>query len=190
MRQETSYGQSFKQDVWKERGFNAVKRETIEELVKSDCNYINTTMRVEAIKDFTVKSLLEYGSPEAFYEAEKVINVMLEMFRKLHQINEETYQVWVDVLISAAYIHNLFYDGTLGGIFAAREKLMSLAKKCEVPVNAAAGIFQAVEGQLGMDMPVEACQVHGDTPNGIFAWACWFVEEFNGTKILPECVAW
>ena len=107
---------------------------------------------------------------------------------KLRNFVIETLDKYGDAIkFDEAYIHNLFYDGTLSSLFEAREKLTPIAQKNEVPINAASMIFQAVEGQLGEDMPVESCQPRGDSPNRIFAWACWFVEEYNGYKILPEC---
>jgi hypothetical protein len=141
----------------------------------------------EKLRNFVIETLERYGDAIKFDEAEEVIDVMLAMLTKMKQTNREHMPVWVGVMIAAAYIHNLFYDGTLSSLFEAREKLTPIAQKNEVPINAASMIFQAVEGQLGEDMPVESCQPRGDSPNRIFAWACWFVEEYNGYKILPEC---
>ena len=141
------------------------------------------------LKSFTVKSLERYGSKKKFKEAEKVINVMIAMFTKMKQTNEQNRPLWVELLMSAAYLHNLFYNGTLVSVFQAREKLMPIAKEVNLPINGASLIFQAIEGQLGEDMPVESCQVKGDSPNRIFAWSCWFVEEYNGNKRMPECQA-
>lgn len=155
-------------------------------------NHVNTyldSIQDETLKSFTREALMLYGDEEKFHEAEKVINVFEAMFTKMKQMNEQSRPVWVDVLRVAAYIHNLFYDGSLLSVFEARETLMPLAVKHGVPINGCAMIFQAVEGQLGEDMPVEACQVKGDSPNRLFAWAVWFVEEYNGAKVMPECRA-
>lgn len=146
-----------------------------------------TTYTDERLKQFTVEALEKYGSLLKIKESEKVIKVMLAMFTKMKQTNEQNRPLWVEVLISAAYIHNLFYDGTLASLVKARELLIPLIIKHDVPINAASMIFQAVEGQLGEDTPIEACQPKGDSPNRIFAWACWFVEEYNGDKKMPEC---
>lgn len=111
------------------------------------------------------------------------------MFTKMKQMNENTRPVWIDILRSAAYLHNLFYDGSLQSVFKAREVLMPLAIKHEVAINGISALFQSIEGQLGEDMPVEACQVKGESPSRIFMWAVWFVEEYNGSKMMPECRA-
>lgn len=155
-------------------------------------SYLNNNSYLKTIQDDTLKSFITevletYGDEPQFHEAEKVINVLEAMFTKMKQMNQQTRPVWVDVLRVSAYIHNLFYDGSLVSIFEAREKLMPIAVKNNVPINACSMIFQAVEGQLGEDMPVESCQVKGDSPNRLFAWACWFVEEYNGVKPMPKC---
>lgn len=155
----------------------------------NDNNTYLATIQDKNLKEFAREALLKYGDREKFIEAEKVINVFEAMFTKMKQMNEQNRPIWVDVLRVAAYLHNLFYDGSLVSIFEAREKLMDIAIKNNVPINGCSMIFQAIEAQLAEDMPVESCQVKGDGPNRIFAWACWFVEEYNGAKPMPECRA-
>lgn len=161
----------------------------IEEIFNGRENNYLATYTEENLKQFTAESLEKYGSLATIKESEEVIKVMLAMFTKMKQVNEQNRPIWIELLITAAYIHNLFYDGTLESLVRTREKLMPLILKHQVPVNGAAMIFQAVEGQLGEDMPIESCQPRGDSPNRIFAWACWFVEEYNGDKKMPECGA-
>lgn len=163
--------------------------EEFNELVKkADVSF--ESIKTPSIKDFVIRSLMEYNiSAKKLKESGRVINVMMGMFTKLHQVNADCTPLWTEVLISAAYLHNLFYDGTLLSLFKAREKLMPIAKECVVPINASSAIFQAIEGQLGADTPVESCIPHEGTPNAVFAWSCWFVEELNGNKKMPECGA-
>ena len=161
----------------------------IEEMFNGRENNYLATYTEKNLKQFTAESLEKYGSLATIKESEEVIKVMLAMFTKMKQVNEQNRPIWIELLITAAYIHNLFYDGTLESLVRTREKLMPLILKHQVPVNGAAMIFQAVEGQLGEDMPIESCQPRGDSPNRIFAWACWFVEEYNGDKKMPECGA-
>lgn len=161
----------------------------IEEIFNGRENNYLAMYTEENLKQFTVESLEKYGSLATIKESEEVIKVMLAMFTKMKQVNKQNRPVWIELLITAAYIHNLFYDGTLESLIRTREKLMPLVLKHRIPINGAAMIFQAVEGQLGEDMPIEACQPRGDSPNRIFAWACWFVEEYNGDKKMPECKA-
>ena len=160
--------------------------ETLEDLIKDKSTYLEQ-IKTPSVHDFTVEAIKTYGDAEKFHEAAKVICVLEAILTKMKQMNENSRPVWVEVLVSAAYLHNLFYDGSLPSIFEAREKLSPIAQKYEVPINATSLIFQAIEGQLGADMPVESCQPQGDSPNSKFAWACWYVEELNGVKPMPEC---
>lgn len=161
----------------------------IEEIFNGRENNYLATYTEENLKQFTAEVLEKYGSLATIKESEEVIKVMLAMFTKMKQVNKQNRPIWIELLITAAYVHNLFYDGTLESLVRTREKLMPLILKHQIPVNGAAMIFQAVEGQLGEDMPIESCQPRGDSPNRIFAWACWFVEEYNGDKKMPECGA-
>ena len=147
------------------------------------------TLTDPRLKEFAMKALKSYGTPEDVDTASEIADVMIAMFTKMKQVNEQNRPIWIECLITAAFVHNLFYDGTLPSIFMVREKLTPLAEECDVPINGAALIFQAVEASLGNDMPVESCQPGAGTPNAIFAWACWFVEEWNGNRKLPECRA-
>ena len=145
------------------------------------------------LQELTQKAIERYGNEEKTAVAEKVIDVFLHMLDRKNQIQieqEHPYPGWVSLMIAAGYMHNLFYDGTLVSIFKAREEITELAKELNVPVNGIAALFQAVEGQLGDRMPVESCKPIDSTPNGLFSWACWFVEEYNGNKPLPDCTAY
>ena len=83
-------------------------------------------------------------------------------------------------------LHNLFYDGTLESLFAARVKLTSIGVKLGIPVAAQEPIWQAIEGQLGESTPIAALRVNPNSPSGILAEACWNVEERNGNKVIPD----
>ena len=71
----------------------------------------------EKLRNFVIETLERYGDAIKFDEAEEVIDVMLAMLTKMKQTNREHMPVWVGVMIAAAYIHNLFYDGTLSSLF-------------------------------------------------------------------------
>ena len=146
-------------------------------------------MKLSELKKFTEESIEKFGTEKKLQEANSVIDVMMAMLRKKNQIKDDQNNTaaWVELLVSAALIHNLFYDGTLPSLFMAREKLVALAKENKLPVNAIAAIFQAVEAQLGDETPVESCIPNSSSPNALFAQACWFVEELNGNKQMPAC---
>ena len=145
-----------------------------------------TAIKEPALNEFVVRALDEYGSVDKLEEGNDVADVMMAMLKKRKQVHEgEPLQVWIEVMIAAALLHNLFYEGTVTSLFAAREKLTPLAKECKVHTNAYYSIFQAIECQLGDDTPIESCRPVPSTPNEIFAWACWFVEELHGCKEIP-----
>lgn len=135
-------------------------------------------IKTKEIREFTLQSLEQYSSADKLEKADKVADILLQMLRKRKQIrNVKELPTWVEIMVSAALIHNLFYDGTMISIFMARQKLQHIARECGVPENGSYAIFQAVECQLGDDMPIESCRPVPSTPNELFAWACWFAHQ-------------
>ena len=146
------------------------------------------TIAVPQLKEFVRNAMTEYSSPSKLREANSVILLVLDILKKKRQVSENNRPTWIDVMVAAGLLHNLFYDGTLPSLFMAREKLMPIAKELNVPPQMAVGIFQTIESQLGDDTPVEALIPPGNSPNSVFAMACWLVEERNGKKEMPKCV--
>lgn len=157
-----------------------------DEILNDEIGRHVVALKIPALKTFAMHSLKLFGDTNKLNEANQVIDVLLAMLKKKKQINEQNAATWIDVIIVAALLHNLFYDGTFSSVFRARESLTSVANNCEVPDNARYAIFQAIECQLGDDMPIDACRPIPSTPNELFAWACWFVEELHGNKEMPN----
>lgn len=134
-----------------------------------------------SIKKFVSMAWEKYADSKKVEKANRLVDITLEMLKKRKQIKDgEPYQVWVEIIIAAGLISNIFYDKEhLSTLFLAREKLMPIAKECEVPDNGAVAIFSAVEAQFGDDTPVEACRPAPGTPNELFAWAKWFQEKLE-----------
>ena len=151
---------------------------------KSFSEYLDM-IKMPEIKSFTRKSIELYGDKEKLARANHVTHIVVEYLRKRKMLAGVQLQ-WVDLIISASLLHNLFYDGSLTSLFLAREKLTKVGKECKIPVNGLEPIFQAIEGQLGADMPVPGCQPNMDSPSGILANACWFAEELCGSKVIPD----
>ena len=141
------------------------------------------------LHDFVAEALVEYGTAEKSIEAGKVIDFMMKRLEKKNLLADNNQHAWIEVLVAAALLHNLFYDGTLPSLFMAREKLTPVAHAYELPPQIIMGIFQSIESQLGDSTPVESLVPQGNSPNDIFALACWYVEELNGDKKMPECSA-
>lgn len=144
----------------------------------------------ESIAKFVNEVFKRYPDDKKQEEATKVVNELMRLLEWKRQIASNNIPVWVEVVIAAALIHNTFYDGTLTGIFKARQELAALATECNVPVNGASLIFQAIESQLGLDMPVESCQPDFDSPKGLLALACWLVKRDNPDYEIPEGKVW
>ena len=139
------------------------------------------------IKDFVLYAIKTYGDTNKLNVANEVSDELIARFTKKKQIGSDFRPAWMDVMTAAALIHNLFYDGTLPSVFMAREKLAKKTIEYNMPINAASAMFLAVESQLGDDMPVESCIPQPGSPNGVFADACWQIEERHGNKKLPDC---
>ena len=147
-------------------------------------------IKYESIAKFVNEVFKRYPNDKKQEEATKVVNELMRLLEWKRQIAPNNIPVWVEVVIAAALIHNTFYDGTLTGIFKARQELATLATECNVPVNGASLIFQAIESQLGLDMPVESCQPDFDSPKGLLALACWIVKRDNPDYKIPEGKVW
>lgn len=158
----------------------------IDSLLEDEIGRHITGLTLEELKQFVLHTYRIYGSTNKLNEANQIIDVMLAMLKKRKQITENGSQAFVEIMIVAALLHHLFYDGTLASIFEAREKLTSIAQVCNVPENGYNAVFQAIECQLGDDMPVVSCRPIPSTPNELFAWAIWFVCELHGGKEMPK----
>lgn len=144
----------------------------------------------EDLKNFVKEMLSKHSTEDKIKKSKKVAETLWKMLRKKKQISDNTTPTWVDLLLSACAFYNVFYDGTLTSIFKAREVFVPIILERELlPINAISAIFQTVEAQLGTDMPVESCQPQGDSPNTLFAWAVWSVEEMDeeNPRPLPTC---
>ena len=147
------------------------------------------SMQIKGFQDFSFSAVMQYGTEEKLAEANKVIEVLHGMMRKKHLLGNNNSTVFVAMMETAAFIHNLFVpegDVTLEDklqhwsyVFRAREILEPLAETCGIDVQLIPQIFQTVEAQLGDDLPVDRCRPVPNTPIELFAWAVWFVEEFN-----------
>lgn len=147
--------------------------------------YVND-ISFEPLKAFVSQALKCYSNKKRLKEANEVLDVMMAMLKKQNLLSANANQAFVDIMIAAGLVHNMFYDGSLHSVFYARERLNDLADECKVPEAAKDQIFQAVEAQFGNDMPVKACRPNPSTPLELFAWACWFVEEYqHHNKIMP-----
>lgn len=134
---------------------------------------------VPEIKEFTEKALEEYNaSAEKIQEADQVAEILLGLLKKKKLITDNSHQSYVDVLISACLLHNLFYDPEdWTSLFWARRELTPLAAECGMNSQFRDAIFQTIESQLGEDTPVPNCKPVANSPTELFSYAIWFAKE-------------
>lgn len=143
-------------------------------------------IRIDTLQQFVKDSIQEHGSAQKLVTANRVCDTVIKMLEKQGQIQGGNEQSYIQAIVAAALIHNLFYDGTFPSVFLARQELTSKATSLGIPSNYTDAIFQMVECQLGYDMPVPKCRPTPGHPEELFAWACWFIEELHGGKKMPN----
>lgn len=151
----------------------------LESLLQGDEGRHFNILKLSEVREFIIQSLEKHGTEEKLIEANKVMDVMVGMLKKKKQITEHGSQTFIEIMMAAAFVHNLFYTGSVSQLFMAREKLQPIAEKIGLPQNGIDGIFQAVEAQLGDDSPVPQCKPIPGTPTELFAWAVWFTKEYS-----------
>lgn len=139
------------------------------------------TIKMDEIKDFITESLQVYTeSSEPSDKANKVAEVVLGILEERGLVSEHSNQTFVDVLIAAALLHDVFQNETAGflWVFQARNDLSGLADANSVPKQIQDAIFDAIEGQLGERMPVAKSRPQPGTPQEMFSYAVWFVNKY------------
>jgi hypothetical protein len=135
---------------------------------------------IDELRRFTMDALNESGTEEKLEEANRVADILMGMLKKKGFLGENSHQSFVDVLLTATLIHNLFYDEEdWTTIYRARRVLEPVAKDMKINQQVTDAIFQTVEAQMGDDTPVPTSRPNPNTPTELFAWAVWFAKEFR-----------
>lgn len=144
---------------------------------------------IDEIRLFTKAALRLYGSPEKLAVANRVVDFTVKYLNKKRFLNPHVKkQPWLNVLLSGALLHNIFYNGTLSSLFAARDALYITARECGIPADTFHAICSVIESQLGEDNPVAGCRAVPDSPSEAFVLACWYITEYEGGKEMPVTV--
>lgn len=145
-----------------------------------DKNSPITYVQIEELQVFIERAHAEFGSPEKAAEADVVADILIQMLEKRGMISEHANQSFIDVLITAAYLHNLFYNEyEWTTLFKAREILMPIAKDMGIAENVTDVIFQTIEAQLGNETPVPSSRPAPNSPVELFANAIWIAKEYK-----------
>lgn len=135
-------------------------------------------IKIPEVKAFTVESLVRHGDGEASATAEKVAEVVYALLEEKGFVQEHANQSFVDVLISASLLHDLFVTEEWISIFDARRYLTEVAEKVDLPEGARNAIFETIEAQLGDKTPIAKVRPAVGTPTEMFAYAVWFVKKY------------
>lgn len=131
----------------------------------------------EPFKKFIHDALVRYGTQDKFEEAVRLIRVIRALYTKRKIIADNVNPYFVELMETAAFIHNLFFDGSWISCFMARDKLYDSATAAGIKGEHVEHIFTIVEGQLGVDMPVAGVRPNPNSPVEDFALCCWITKE-------------
>lgn len=121
----------------------------------------------ENIRNFVHEALITHGNRTKFKMANRAAIMIRDRFVSRGYIKPEGQQMFVDVVIAAAFLHNLFFkNGDLKTLFQARIELMPLEEKYKLNANY---IFQCIEAQIGELHPIEKLKPVPHTPESELA---------------------
>ena len=138
-----------------------------------------STMTSTQLRNFVTIAIEEYGTEEKLQEANRVISAIRALYIKKKIIADNVDPYFLELMETAAFVHNLFTDGTWISVFTARDKLYDVAVKAGIKREHVEHIFTIVEGQLWFDMPVAGARPNPNSPVEDFALCCWLVKEFK-----------
>lgn len=78
---------------------------------------------------FIKKALSFYGTQEKLEEAVKVVTVIRAYYTKKKIIADNVNPYFIELMETAAFVHNLFFNGSWLSCFTAREKLYRFGMK-------------------------------------------------------------
>lgn len=121
---------------------------------------------------------MRHGDGKPSETAEKTAEVVYTQLEEKGYVQEHANQSFVDVLISAALLHDLFRTDEWVFIFDARRYLTEVAESVGLPEAAQNAIFETIEAQLGDKTPVAKVRPQPGTPTELFSNTVWFVRNY------------
>ena len=133
------------------------------------------------LREFSKMALANYGNEEKLEIANRVISYLEQYYTKKKILSPNIDPTFFELMKTTAFIHNLFTEeDDWTTVFLARKRLQHDAlHSFQISWENTQHIFSMVEGQLGQDMPVVACQTKPGTPQDDFVNACWVVKEYT-----------
>jgi hypothetical protein len=145
---------------------------------------------IDMIKDPIIKEAIEnllnkddIDALKAEY-AEEVAYWSYKLLEEKHLISNGTQQAFVDLIISAALIHNLFVNeedkiNAPYQVFEARKNLTEYFNEHKLTSEFSNYIFTIIESQFGEDSPIPCVRPNRDTPQAIIAEAKFIVDHLE-----------
>lgn len=122
--------------------------------------------------------MIRFGDGKPSEVAEKAAEMFYERLEYKGLIQDQVNQQWIELMISAALIHDLFSSDEFISVFYPRQHLESLADEFGIPTQAQNVIFEAIEGQLGYKTKVPKVRPTPGSPNDELEFCIWAVKRF------------
>lgn len=137
-------------------------------------------IKVKDLKVFTEECLKEANYEITEYE-NKVAEITIDFLIRKELISPENHQTYVDALLIAAMLHNIYFDEKhiSTSLFKAREAFDKIADKEDIyeygplPEQMREMIWDTIEGQLGDCTPMSKTKPSPNSPQDLFATAVW-----------------
>lgn len=137
-------------------------------------------IKVKDLKVFTEECLKEANYEITEYE-NKVAEITIDFLIRKELISPENHQTYVDALLIAAMLHNIYFDEKhiSTSLFKAREVFDKIADKEDIyeygplPEQMREMIWDTIEGQLGDCTPMSKTKPSPNSPQDLFATAVW-----------------
>lgn len=135
---------------------------------------------LDKIQDRNLKLLAslattKYGTIDLEKDACNVTDWLEFLLTNDKLIAENSHALFIDVLMTAALVHNLTYrygSDNLESLFKTRKILTEINEEAMVPETYLESVLQALEGQLGKDHPMVLLMPNPNTPGAHFSLAC------------------
>ncbi len=134
---------------------------------------------VDELKQLVELALEEHGLEEKLIQANQVADMIIEKLTYDKLLSEQTHQTFVDIMVSAALLHNLFYkEEDWRTLFDAKFYLEPVAEDLKINHQITETLFHTIQGQLGAKTPVVDCIPKPGTPTEMFANIVWTVKNY------------
>ena len=137
-------------------------------------------IKIDDLHKFAIDTVNKYGDTYKLDEANDVCDTLVQLLKHKGLLTDNAHQSFVDILLVAGLIHNLFYDEKdFTTLFKARQVLAGTIEGTQINDQIEEAIFATVEGQLGEKSPIAGIKPNPNTPTELFSLAVWMVKEYN-----------